>query len=195
VKALTIYQPHASLIIAGVKCFETRPRPMNYRGTLAIHAGLMPFDRVFNSWGHVTEAVRVEHLCMDLLQTDNLRDLLKGVVLGTVEVVGCWPIVSREFPDAGKPFVDYGGCRAPVSKTESALGDFTPGRYAIQLSNPVAFPEPIPARGQQGMWRWEPSSDCIARRPLDSNGGCQHYVDCTQEYAEGCGAYLPEATA
>jgi hypothetical protein len=39
-KALTIYQPQASLIAIGAKEFETRSRRISYRGPLAIHAGL-----------------------------------------------------------------------------------------------------------------------------------------------------------
>ncbi len=39
-KALTLYQPWASLIADGRKRVETRPRGLSYRGLLAIHAGL-----------------------------------------------------------------------------------------------------------------------------------------------------------
>lgn len=38
---------------------------------------------------------------------------------------------------------------------EYAFGDFTPGRYAWVMENPVAFDKPIPARGKQGLWNWE----------------------------------------
>ncbi len=38
-KALTIRQPWASLIAAGVKTIETRSWSTRYRGPLAIHAG------------------------------------------------------------------------------------------------------------------------------------------------------------
>lgn len=39
VKALTLYQPWASLIIAGAKRFETRNWGTDYSGLLVIHAG------------------------------------------------------------------------------------------------------------------------------------------------------------
>lgn len=39
-KAITVRQPWASLITAGVKTIETRPRRTGYRGRIAIHAGL-----------------------------------------------------------------------------------------------------------------------------------------------------------
>lgn len=38
---------------------------------------------------------------------------------------------------------------------EYAFGDFTPGRYAWVMMNPVLFESPIPARGKQGLWNWE----------------------------------------
>ena len=39
---------------------------------------------------------------------------------------------------------------------ELALGDYTPGRYAWKLANVKKLPEPIPAKGRQGLWNWEP---------------------------------------
>ena len=154
-KALTIHQPWASLIMAGVKKYETRPMRMNYRGPLAIHAALKPFEQVFDSWGHVTEAVRKEETIMRLLQTDNLRDLPKGVVLGTVEVVDCGRI-TLPFEPPAPPYIwnDDLDCyrRTIIGEDERALGNWHDGSYAIKLANPVLFPEPIPARGQQGLW-------------------------------------------
>lgn len=34
------------------------------------------------------------------------------------------------------------------------FGDFTRGRYAWILENPVMFEKPIPAMGSQGFWNW-----------------------------------------
>ena len=39
-KAITLWQPWASLIVDGLKHIETRPRPWYYNGPIAIHAGL-----------------------------------------------------------------------------------------------------------------------------------------------------------
>lgn len=38
-KALTIKQPWASLIVDGYKCYEFRSWKTNYRGKILIHAG------------------------------------------------------------------------------------------------------------------------------------------------------------
>ena len=39
-KAVTLYQPYASLVAIGAKKFETRSWKTSYRGPLAIHAGV-----------------------------------------------------------------------------------------------------------------------------------------------------------
>lgn len=39
--------------------------------------------------------------------------------------------------------------------TEKALGDYSLGRYAWELRNIKELPEPIKAKGQQGLWNWE----------------------------------------
>lgn len=41
-KGITLYQPWASLVAAGVKHLETRPRGTTYRGPLLIHAAKKP---------------------------------------------------------------------------------------------------------------------------------------------------------
>ncbi len=38
---------------------------------------------------------------------------------------------------------------------EAPYGDFERGRYAWLLDNVVALPEPVPAKGRQGLWNWE----------------------------------------
>ena len=63
-----------------------------------------------------------------------------GAVVGTVEIVDCVPV--EEIADT-------------LTERERALGDFSPGRFAWVLRNPVMFEKPIPARGQQGWWNWE----------------------------------------
>lgn len=39
--------------------------------------------------------------------------------------------------------------------TEKALGDYSLGRYAWEMRNIKELPEPIKAKGQQGLWNWE----------------------------------------
>jgi hypothetical protein len=70
-KALTVRQPWASLITAGLKDVENRTWRTNFRGTLLVHAGRV--DRLpMLEFGHLLTAAP-----------------LVGAVVGTVEVVDC----------------------------------------------------------------------------------------------------------
>lgn len=39
-----------------------------------------------------------------------------------------------------------------VGQKEKAFGDYSPGRWAWRLANPVLFDEPVPWRGALGLW-------------------------------------------
>ena len=39
-----------------------------------------------------------------------------------------------------------------VSESEWEVGDFTPGRYAWELTDVVKLAQPVPLRGYQGLW-------------------------------------------
>lgn len=70
-RALTVRQPWASLIIAGLKDVENRSKPTSYRGTLLIHAGLGTDTGAMAEHGHLLGAYPA------------------GVFLGTVDLVDC----------------------------------------------------------------------------------------------------------
>lgn len=71
-KALTIKQPWASLITAGIKDVENRSWRTDYRGVMIVHAGARPDD----------EAMRLHgHLLVD--------EAPVGAIIGTVRVVDC----------------------------------------------------------------------------------------------------------
>ncbi|HVA07644.1 MAG TPA: hypothetical protein VNG12_12975 [Acidimicrobiales bacterium] len=72
-KAITVRQPWAGLIIDGLKFVENRPKPTLYRGPLLIHAGLRLDESQRASW-----APRSRH-------TEEV-----GVLLGTVEMIECF---------------------------------------------------------------------------------------------------------
>ncbi|BAK99192.1 hypothetical protein OBV_19940 [Oscillibacter valericigenes Sjm18-20] len=35
------------------------------------------------------------------------------------------------------------------------FGDWTPGRYALEITNVKLLDTPIPAKGQQRLWDWD----------------------------------------
>lgn len=128
-KAYTVYQPYAYATVAGLKHYETRPRRTSIRGRVAVHAG--------------KKRISLEDMTVVVIPA--ARNVLHyGAVIGTVEIVDCVPVEAL----IGK-----------LSERERVLGDYTPGRFAWVLKNPVMFDRPIPARGFQGWWNWEERSE------------------------------------
>ncbi len=128
-KALSLTQPWATLVIQGRKRFETRGWPTYHRGQIAIHASKgMP--------AYAKEAAREFGLEPDALP--------RGVILGTVHLVGVAP--TADVKKALQWAEDH---------LELAYGDYDEGRWAWQLVMPREFAEPIPARGALGLWEWE----------------------------------------
>ena len=159
-KAITIWQPWASLLACGAKQFETRGRATRYRGPIAIHAAKKTFDpldfAVFDPplAQAIQEALKVAGMSINYLPL--------GAIIATAKLIACHPIVS----------VGYTGCvggriawvdgelnpHYPAAH-EIMFGDWTSGRYAWEITNVRMLPEPIPAKGQQGFWNW---NDVIA---------------------------------
>ena len=139
-KALTLTQPWASLVVLGVKRYETRswPIPLSLRGgqhRIAIHAakGWTVDDREFLS---------------DLIRDGVLPQMAtatipRGAVLGTVRLDGIFTTTAALRQN-------------DMTALERELGDYSPGRYAWLLGAPDRFPDPIPARGSLGLWDWYP---------------------------------------
>ncbi|HET6574425.1 MAG TPA: ASCH domain-containing protein [Fimbriiglobus sp.] len=80
--ALSVKQPWAALLAAGVKTVEVRTWPTARRGRLLIHAGKVPDDRP-EAWAWVT--------------TPELRAAaeLRGGVVGVGELTGCIAYQTR----------------------------------------------------------------------------------------------------
>lgn len=156
-KVLTIRQPWASLIVAGIKTIETRPAPPNgpmrppgVRGLpglpiepgerIGIHAAITNTPGSDPIWQAVADAAPW------LLR----KPFELGQLIGTVEVPQVLPIVdfydgTEEVDDETYSYLD----------SQLPLGDFTPGRWAWILAEPEPCdPQPMP--GRQGVWEATP---------------------------------------
>lgn len=176
-KAITIWQPWASLIALGakqiyVKRFETRSWATSYRGPIAIHAAKknvykiireLPSDVVMAIFDEMEQIYGIENDVQHKLED------VQGCIIATAELVNCWHIVyhpgtnidkakhihiGAESLTNDKHHPDFGKYIVPTEQ-EIMFGDWTPGRYAWELANVKMLPEPIPAKGKQRLWEWE----------------------------------------
>lgn len=165
-KAISLWQPYASLV--GIKEIETRSWYTKYRGPLAIHATAHtpggyrayafyePFKEAFIKMGLLNRKSK-----------DRSIELPEGAIVYTCKMVECTLIktdglykVPDGMPVMGpKSFTEF---YAPLpSEPERSFGDYTPGRFAWTLKDIKRLPKPIPVRGHQGLWEWEPPEGVI----------------------------------
>ena len=181
-KALTIRQPWASLIAAGVKTIETRSWSTRYRGPLAIHAGkastLEGLVDLEDGWefirlgdwsvGRAGAGSEAATGMMEMYGPDGSHfDLSFGAVVATCTLADVVPVFGP-LPDDVPPgrhevqrdrrglrnFDPHRGFSWDATD-QLPFGDFTPGRYAWLLTG-IEPCEPIPAKGRQGLWEWTP---------------------------------------
>jgi hypothetical protein len=153
-KALTIWQPWATLIIVGAKPYEFRKRSyFGYPGhpkpgdRIAIHAGARPVRREevkdvqtrltsdHDTTGLVPQLA--DPLLVNILMSFRCQLLALGAVLGTA-VIGMPRRADEVFG---------------VAPEDSDRGLFN---WAWPLTDIEKFDVPVPARGLQGFWEWKP---------------------------------------
>lgn len=173
-KALSLWQPWASLIAAGVKTFETRswappaalwPEVIGQR--IAIHASSrrIPLRQGTEAAWLFSISPQVEAKATELFGVDWRITLPRGPVLCTARLAGCYQVralsgdgetwaVGRVVPNSAGI-----GEFQPVDP----WGDFTVGRWIWWLQDVRAVNPPAPAKGHQKLWSWnEPVSTGIA---------------------------------
>ncbi len=131
-RALSIRQPWAWAILNAGKDIENRPRRFHYRGPICIHASLYEpkADDVCNLHGcfdHLEKVTSgVVQFCPDSHTVGWARDLQRGGIIGTAEIVDC---------------------------IEASDSPWFFGPYGLVLRNvqPVPF---IPVKGALGLFRW-----------------------------------------
>ena len=135
-KAISLWQPWATLIAIGAKKIETRGWGTRYRGPLAIHAA--------KKWEPLH--VRGEAAAYDAFEAAglprNLRDVPFGAVVAVCDLADCIETTGG----AAMGFLANG---VVVRPPEFYYGDYSPGRFAWLLSDVRALPEPVPFRGRQ----------------------------------------------
>jgi activating signal cointegrator 1 len=131
-KAISLWQPWASLWLTDAKLHETRHWATSYRGPLLVHAAKRRIDDLSGD--------RLDEICDGIWGHHWGLELPRGALIGVVRLVACF---STDTMPIGHQSTDDYEC-----------GDFSAGRYAWQRSatDVRTFAEPIPYRGQQGFF-------------------------------------------
>ena len=127
-KVLSLIEPYASLIKAGVKKIETRSWSTNYRGELYIHASMTHMNKANSG-------------LLDLLDDKNLG---YGNILCKCKLVDCI-YMDEEFINHVKN----------TNPTEYMCGGYSIGRYAWILEDIEILNNPILVKGHLGIWNYE----------------------------------------
>ena len=149
-KTISLWQPWASAIAAGVKMVETRSWGTSYRGPLAIHAA--------KRWTAAEERFWIEHVyALDGSDTESAfanigivtsNQLPLGMIVATCELYDC--VSTNLDPENGLPH--------ECAPDEYEWGDFSLNRFAWFLRNVKPLKTPVPYTGRQGFFDWQPPS-------------------------------------
>lgn len=137
------------------KQIETRSWPTHYRGPIAIHAAArwtrnermttceIPFAQALFEGGYLATTHTDEPWVTDR------RVLPLGAVIGVGELVSCRQVAYGEQDPP------------PVGTYERAFGNYGEGYWMWWIKDIRMFVEPIPAKGMQGLWNWQPPEGAL----------------------------------
>ncbi len=139
-KALTVYQPWASLECLGLKGTETRGRGTSYRGPLVIHAG--------KKWSEFQEQI-YHGLDAYLIASGwrrpsgglGLPPLFQfplGAALAVAELRDCFQVTEE--------------METTFTEFDRLAGDLSLGRWVWVLDDVRPLRHPVRCRGMQGIW-------------------------------------------
>ena len=121
-KALSIRQPWAWLILHAGKDIENRDWQTTFRGRILIHAGK---GMTVTEFADAMDFYEDRILDRKLWAMPKIDELARGALVGSVEVVGM---------------------------TAQSDSPWFFGTYGWQLRNPIAFKKPIPWKGALGLF-------------------------------------------
>lgn len=121
-KALSIRQPWAWLVVHGYKDIENRDWYTSYRGRIYIHASKQ-FDDT--GWDFIKECMPDTHLAKEIFKLLQYWPISKGFLVGEVDIIDCVKTSDSKW------FV---------------------GGWGFVLDNSERYIYPIPHRGQLGLF-------------------------------------------
>lgn len=133
IRAISVWQPWASLIATGAKQFETRSWATSYRGLIAIQAAKRWTSEEYATTRYLK--TNFGHILPDWPD----MPLPLGAVVCVAQLVDVIPTEKALLS---------------IDAAERAFGSYGNGRYAWELHVVEMFDNPIPATGAQGLWWW-----------------------------------------
>lgn len=158
-KAISLWQPWATLAVTGQKRIETRGFNTKHRGPILIHAA-KKWDWKLND---LVSEIGADEILKEMgykavkpFKGKATTNLPLGAIIGVVNLFDTIHVEEL----AAVPFVSDGaGTHWSINKDlhplEESFGDYSPGRFGWLLSHAAAFKEPIPAKGMQGFWNYD----------------------------------------
>lgn len=128
-KVVSLKEPWASLIKENIKHIETRSWKTKYRGKIYIHTSLKPVSK---------KDYKVNNL-INLLSN---KEFKYGYIIAEATLVDCI-YMDEEYLTKIKD-----------NNQEYICGEYSIGRYAWILEDIKELKEPIPAKGQLGIWNY-----------------------------------------
>ena len=168
-KAITIKQPFASLIVEGIKDIENRTWKTNLRGRVLIHAGAKSADFL--------DSQLADHIYDFIRRTSKSGKDWSGypfsAIIGSVEIVDC--VEYHKSIWAEKSIDIY----------EQFSLDRHEAIYNWVLANPIKFHEPIPCKGRLSFWESDVEICHICGQPTSADYECKV---CGEYYCDKCAA-------
>lgn len=132
-KAISLLQPWASLVVMGVKTIETRSWGTKYRGAILIHASQGKAGSIFAEERPFKKYI------------PEFKKLPFGAIIGQATITDVIRIENLDMPDE---IINR------LTMEEKAFGDYSEGRYAWILNDHIEFKNPISARGTLSIWEY-----------------------------------------
>ncbi len=132
-KAISLLQPWATLVVRGFKTIETRNWGTKFRGPILIHASQGKAGSIFALEPHFKKYI------------PDFTKLPFGAIIGQATITN---VVSVEHLEMTDDMINR------LTMEEKAFGDYSEGRYALILEDYLQFDNPIPARGTLSIWEY-----------------------------------------
>jgi len=150
-KAITLYEPWASLMAIGAKANETRGSRTAHRGDICIHAAKADVG--------FSDVLAVAAISAFRSRGFNFH-LNFGCIVAVVEIWDVQPSEAFTFQGMDKMFLQI-----PLTSEEKVFGNYAPGRFIYRTRNLRRLKTPVPCRGFQCVG-WTVPADVEAKIKL-----------------------------